>query len=292
MKAVPCSNLRCDQRESLLRQWLQPVVRQGVHWEREWYCSIECLEGAIFPVIQRFWEGSEEEPLDIRKSRLGFILVEKGIITEDQLEAVLRMQAQQGGSTGEWLTRLNFVSSRELTATLSQQLGFPWIGEIKPDLSGNLLDRLPKRLYVEFRMLPLEYKQTSGSLVIVTAASNPVSVVHMLRKMLDCSVHAFLASDDNVEEGLREFLQSHEDSSSEILYFETARPREILEEVVSRVGTFAARELRIESLGESLWCRYVRRGHWADLFIERSLEKFAESIGQELPTAIGGVEAG
>ena len=286
MKAVPCSNLLCDQRESLLRQWLQPVVRQGVYWERQWYCSRECLEGAILPVIQRFWEGSEQEPLDIRKSRLGYILVEKGVITKDQLEAALGKQAQQGDSTGEWLTRLKFVSSRELTATLSQQLGFPWIDEIKPDLSGNLLDRVPKRLYLELRMLPLEYNKTAGSLVVVTAANNPVSVVHMLRKMLDCSVHAFLASDDNIEKGLRKFLRAHKDSSSKILHFETARPREILGEVVSRLGEFGARELRIESLGQSLWCRYVRRGHWFDLFIERSQEKFAGTIGQEVPTAI------
>ncbi len=86
--------------------------------------------------------------------------------------------------------------------------------------------------------------------------------------------------------GTKCLLKAHKDSSSKILHFETARPREILGEVVSRLREFGARELRIESLGQSLWCRYVRRSHWFDLFIERSQEKFAGTIGQEVPTAI------
>ncbi len=284
MKVVPCSNPLCQQRESLWRHWLQPVVTQGVFWDHQWYCSTACLQEAILPIIQRFREGSPQEPLDVKKSRLGFILVEKGIITQDQLNLALEKQAQEGGSTGEWLIRLNFVSSRDLTATLSQQLGCPWIDEIKPDLSGNLLERVPKRLYLAFRMLPLEYSETTGTLVIVTAANHPVSLVHMLRKMLDCPVHTFLASDESIEEILEECLQSHQDPASEVVCCPSGSPKQILEEVVSRVDSFKARELRIECFGETLWCRYVRRSHWTDLFIEVSGEELAWTIGQELPT--------
>ena len=103
MKAVLCSNPLCDQRESLWRPWLQPVVRRGVFWDRQWYCSPECLQEAVLPIIQRFWEGSTQEPPDVKKSRLGVILVEKGIITQDQLDLALEKQVQEGGSTGEWL---------------------------------------------------------------------------------------------------------------------------------------------------------------------------------------------
>ena len=284
MKAVSCSNPTCDQRESLWRQWLQPVVTQGVFWDHQWYCCTECLQEAILPIIQRFREGSTQEPLDVKKSRLGFILMEKGLITQDQLDLALEKQAQEGGSTGEWLIRLNLVSSRDLTATLSQQLGFPWIDEIKPDLSGNLLDRVPKRIYLAFRMLPLEYNQNTGTLVIVIAANHPVSLVHMLRKMLDCPVHTFLASDESIEEIFEECLQSHQDSASEVVRCPTGSPKQILEEVVSRVDSFKARELRIECLRETLWCRYVRRSDWTDLFIEVSGEELAWTIGQELPT--------
>ena len=286
MKAVPCSNPLCDQSESLWRQWLQPVIPQGVFWDRQWYCSPECLQGALFPIIQRFREGSTQERLDVKKSRLGVILVEKGIITQDQLEFALEQQAQEGGSTGEWLIRLGLVSSRDLTATLSQQLGFPWIDEIKPDLSGNLLHRVPKRLYSAFRMLPVEFNETTGTLVIVTAVNHPVALLHMLRKMLDCPVHAFLASDESFEGILEVCLQSHQDSASEVVRCPTGSPEQILEEVVSRVQSFNARELRIESLGETLWCRYVRRSHWADLFIEVSGEELAWTTGQELPAEI------
>ena len=284
MKAVLCSNPLCDQRESLWRPWLQPVVRRGVFWDRQWYCSPECLQEAVLPIIQRFWEGSTQEPPDVKKSRLGVILVEKGIITQDQLDLALEKQVQEGGSTGEWLIRLGLISSRDLTATLSQQLGFPWIDEIKPDLSGNLLDRIPKRLYSAFRMLPVEFNETTGSLVIVTAANNPVALLHMLRKMLACPVHAFLASDESLQGILEECLQSHQDSTSELVLCPIGSPEQILEEVVSRAQSFDARELRIEWLGGALWCRYVRRQHWADLFIEVSGEELASTVGQELPS--------
>lgn len=54
---------------------------------------------------------------------LGRLFVEKGLLSEDQLEQALADQAENGGRLGERLVELGYVSSTTLARLLSEQYG-------------------------------------------------------------------------------------------------------------------------------------------------------------------------
>ncbi|WED21546.1 GspE/PulE family protein [Vibrio sp. JC009] len=61
------------------------------------------------------------------KKRLGDLLVEEGIITDDQVQKALTAQRQTGAKLGSTLIQLGFLSEQQMLEFLSQQLSLPLI---------------------------------------------------------------------------------------------------------------------------------------------------------------------
>jgi hypothetical protein len=78
--------------------------------------------------------------------KLGELLVEAGVITEQQLEFSLRTQKQRGGRLGKHLVELGFLSESALTKTLSKQLHLPAV-------SAAAIERVPQEV---IRLLPVD----------------------------------------------------------------------------------------------------------------------------------------
>ena len=62
-----------------------------------------------------------------RKIRLGDLLVQNQVISEDQLQAALAEQKQSGLKLGHTLVGLGFINEQRLLDFLSQQLQIPYI---------------------------------------------------------------------------------------------------------------------------------------------------------------------
>lgn len=78
--------------------------------------------------------------------RLGELLVEAGVISEEHLEFALNVQRQRGGRLGRHLVELGFVSESALTKTLSKQLKLPAV-------SAAAIERVPREVIA---LLPVD----------------------------------------------------------------------------------------------------------------------------------------
>src|SRR4030042_2944074 len=79
-----------------------------------------------------------------KKLKIGEILVAAGVIKEEQLTEALRSQSQLGGTLGENLIRLAFLTEEELLKSLSDQLGMQHINLTKVEVPA-AVQRLGKR---------------------------------------------------------------------------------------------------------------------------------------------------
>src|SRR4029453_15580684 len=61
----------------------------------------------------------------------GHLLLKQKLITQEQLEAALKLQREEGGKIGEALVRVGAVSEGDITETLPQQFGVPGGGPRK-----------------------------------------------------------------------------------------------------------------------------------------------------------------
>jgi len=91
-----------------------------------------------------------------KKIRLGDLLVQNGIITEEQLTSALAEQKKTGRQLGRTLINLNFISETELLSFLSQQLKIPFLDILQYPRRPETIKLLPETAARRFRVLLLE----------------------------------------------------------------------------------------------------------------------------------------
>src|SRR3989304_7964891 len=77
-----------------------------------------------------------------KRLKIGEILVKAGLIQEEQLQQALKTQNQLGGTLGENLIRLGFLSEEVLLNGLSEQMGMQHINLEKVEVP-SAIQRLP-----------------------------------------------------------------------------------------------------------------------------------------------------
>ena len=148
----------------------------------------------------------------MRKSiQIGQLLMQKKLITSDQLEAALAEQKRTGDPLGRILLRLGFVQNElQLKIALSKQLNLSFIpGEqLKPRMDQRLKELVPKEMALEHLILPLE-KQ--GSRLKLALAEPPdIILKDNLRKITGCDIVPVLATESEIRKAINYFYSSTE----------------------------------------------------------------------------------
>ncbi|ACH66101.1 type IV pilus assembly protein TapB [Aliivibrio fischeri MJ11] len=81
--------------------------------------------------------------LKLRK-RLGDLLVEENIVTEEQIEQALSTQKKTGRKLGATLIQLGFLSEKQMLTFLSQQLGVPLVDLNRAEIDASAVQLLPE----------------------------------------------------------------------------------------------------------------------------------------------------
>jgi len=105
--------------------------------------------------------------------RLGDILLEKKLLTEQELNIALNVQKITGQVLGKCLTSLGFITSSELAEVLAIQHGLDYINIREYPIETGLLKVFPKNVTESARFLPIE--ETDG--IIKIAVTEPSNIV-------------------------------------------------------------------------------------------------------------------
>ncbi len=87
--------------------------------------------------------------------RLGELLIDLGLITNDQLEEALTMQKQDKRRLGELLVTIGAIDEAKVTQVLSQQLSVPWVSLQHIDFSRQLLNLVSPETAQKFSIVPI-----------------------------------------------------------------------------------------------------------------------------------------
>ena len=94
-----------------------------------------------------------------KKIRLGDLLVEKGLITEDQLQFALGEQKKLGRKLGNTLIELGMIDENSLLNLLANQLRIPLIDITNYNYSDEAAKKLPESIARRYRALVLEERE-------------------------------------------------------------------------------------------------------------------------------------
>ncbi len=109
-------------------------------------------------------------------SKLGEMLVKAQLITDAQLDEVMKIQRREGGKLGSIVVRSGFCSDQDIVSFLGMQYGVPAADlEQWPPIDASVIALIPKDLAQRHKVLPL---QRTGN-VLTLAMSDPTDIFAM-----------------------------------------------------------------------------------------------------------------
>lgn len=117
-----------------------------------------------------------------QKVRIGNLLVQKGVITEEQLQQALIKQRSSGLRLGRTLINLGFVQEDEFLQFLSEQLGLPFVDLRRYRFDMAAVHRLSETHARRFRAIALS--EQNGILLVGMADPTDIHALDTLERLL------------------------------------------------------------------------------------------------------------
>jgi type IV pilus assembly protein PilB len=134
------------------------------------------------------------------KLRIGDILVNQGIITEEQLKNALADQAKSGEQLGKVLINNGFVEKNVFYETLSRQIGMPLVNLTDIEISPEVVRIVPENISRRYKLIAIE----RDDITLKVAMSDPMNVFSIddLRLATGMEIIPILADGDQIDDVL------------------------------------------------------------------------------------------
>jgi type IV pilus assembly protein PilB len=166
-----------------------------------------------------------------KRKRLGEILVNQNRITPEQLSEVLLLQKKESKPLGQILVEKGILSEEDLTYTLGEQLGIPHIWLRKGLVDPRIVHILPKEKALLFQVIPMF--RLNNLLTLATADPHAIFVFDEVSKITNLEVQPVLCRANDIVEAIHECYQqevnidevmsSIDESSVEVVQAETEK---------------------------------------------------------------------
>ena len=134
---------------------------------------------------------------------IGSILLERGLIGEEQLEQAIVDQNRTGERLDHVLVRLGFVSSAAVLEAIGHQFALPIVDLNAIEVDEEVLRLLPPKLVFKQRCVPVGCK--NGTLQVATCDPFELTAFDELRLLTGMAIELFLAD----EQDIRKFIRAH-----------------------------------------------------------------------------------
>lgn len=197
-------------------------------------------------------------PERTKYKRIGEILLEKGLITKDQLNKALEHQRLTKKALGEVLVELGYVTWEELTEALAEQYNMLVLKDPPRVVPVEVLNSLPRALLEELRIIPIDKRD--GRLILVTDTIHNISRIKGEVKfitgqepmiyLVTPSLFALLYK-QHIQGGIAELAQevpTTEEHDSEVLTLEeTEEVEEAEAPIIKMVNALIHRAVQMEA---------------------------------------------
>lgn len=154
---------------------------------------------------------------------IGEILMEKGVISKEQLDKAIVEQKRTGEFIGSCLIRLGYISEKELLVLLSEQFGIPYQDLREISIDDNLIASIPAKYVWHYKFMPLRIKGN----ILTIAISNPLDIwlLEDIKLNLGYDVECVLTSEHQIREALRKYYGIGAETVEKILEKEIHKPK-------------------------------------------------------------------
>lgn len=219
------------------------------------------------------------------RKRLGDLLVDAGLITQEQLEQALAEKAPDE-KIGDTLLRAGLITEQQLIEVLEFQLGVPHINIHQYPIEEEAVKLVPKEIAKRFQVMPM---RVEGNRLFV-AMSDPMDyfAIEEIRMATGYQVVPGIATKDSLQRAIAkyyEFQESLEEAMGDVIPEETIEEAGITDEdspvvrlvnqIISNAVIQRASDIHFDPQEVELKIRYRIDGV---LMTERSLPKHMQNV--------------
>lgn len=151
-----------------------------------------------------------------RQDRLGRLLVQNNLISEEQLNEALEEHNDSGKSLGRVLIENGVLTEGQLTSVLAEQIGISYV-----DLSSYAVDPaaatlIDTSLATRYMVVPIDYQD--GKLVVAMADPTNVFALDDLRIMTGMEILPVVSTKDDISGTIGRYLHSSVDMEETLEY--------------------------------------------------------------------------
>ncbi|MBK7406078.1 MAG: Flp pilus assembly complex ATPase component TadA [Phycisphaerales bacterium] len=134
---------------------------------------------------------------------MGVSLIDRGLISPEQLEEALAEQRSSGDRLDRVLVRRGLVTRDQALAALGDQFHMPVVDLAAVEVETKVLESLPSKLVYRQGCVPISRER--DRLVIATSDPFGIDALDELRLVTGCAIDLVLADEDD----LRKFIRTH-----------------------------------------------------------------------------------
>ncbi|MCX5677750.1 MAG: hypothetical protein NTY76_01420 [Candidatus Omnitrophica bacterium] len=137
--------------------------------------------------------------------QLGELLLERGVISEEQLNKALKAQEINGGLIGYILVSLGYAKEEEIAQALTVQYGFPYLPLEYYEINTEAMKLIPRNVAEQYNLIAID---KMGNLLTI-AMSNPLNAqaVEDIEMISNCTVQVFVSTMSDVTNAITKYYQ-------------------------------------------------------------------------------------
>ena len=136
------------------------------------------------------------------RKKLGQVLVEEGLLKDDQVQDGLKRQRSTGEFLGEALISLGYVSEMDIARTIVKQFGLPYLDASKYRVSRDTIGLISPDLMWQHRFVVLD--KIGKTVVLAVAGVLVGEVFQKIEKDLGLQIYVYVSTSSQVEAALKQ----------------------------------------------------------------------------------------
>jgi type II secretion system protein E len=230
--------------------------------------------------------------------RIGEMLVERGLLAEDDLDQALSEQRRTGERLGEILVKMGAVPQDDLMRALSEQLHIPYMSLNEVKIDRELIQSIAPRLVKHYNFVPLA--RENGVLRVAMTDPLDVHTLDELRLHLKIEVDPVFSTSKDIHDTIKRFYGIGADTMDEMMDDEPGekgavdfKPPEVddiedlaedasivrfVNQIILEAIDERATDIHFEPLEEALRIRYRIDGLLYEASVPTSVSRFQAAI--------------
>lgn len=140
--------------------------------------------------------------------RLGELLLREKLITPEQLQNAISEQKKNGGRLGYNLTKLGYISEKDLTLFLSKQYGIPTIDLENQEIDSEIVKLIPEDVARKYQVLPVS--RTGATLVVAMTDPSNIFAIDDIKFLTGYNVEPLVSSDAAIKDAIDKYYEISE----------------------------------------------------------------------------------